>query len=278
MSPAGIPCRTVGVCSGPPTANPTLADNDAAVPQMRSGIFQRAAAALARGRFRETQRKPRQATADDGPGPADQWKCQERTGFAASREKVWAALNDPAVLKASIPGCQSLEKTSDTEMTATVQAKVGPVKATFNGHVTLSNIDPPNGYTIAGEGKGGVAGFAKGGADVKLSPDGDGTLLDLQGQRPGRRQARPDRRAADRRHRQADGRPVLHRFRRQCRWAVTGRTRGRRRRQRRDRGRRRRDRGPRSDRRGGRGASWRRPRAVVFSAGPTCGACSRWSS
>lgn len=95
----------------------------------------------------------------------------------ASREKVWAALNDPDVLKASIPGCQSLEMTSDTEMTATVQAKVGPVKATFNGHVTLSNIDPPNGYTISGEGKGGVAGFAKGGADVKLTPDGDGTLL-----------------------------------------------------------------------------------------------------
>jgi carbon monoxide dehydrogenase subunit G len=95
----------------------------------------------------------------------------------ASQEKVWAALNDPLVLKASIPGCQSLEKTSDTEMTATVQAKVGPVKATFNGHVTLSNIDPPNGYTISGEGKGGVAGFAKGGADVKLRPDGDGTIL-----------------------------------------------------------------------------------------------------
>ncbi len=95
----------------------------------------------------------------------------------ASQEKVWAALNDPAVLKASIPGCQALEKTSDTEMTATVQAKVGPVKATFNGHVTLSNIDPPNGYTISGEGKGGVAGFAKGGADVKLTPDGDGTIL-----------------------------------------------------------------------------------------------------
>jgi carbon monoxide dehydrogenase subunit G len=95
----------------------------------------------------------------------------------ASQEKVWAALNDPGVLKASIPGCQSLEKTSDTEMTATVQAKVGPVKATFNGHVTLSNIDPPNGYTISGEGKGGVAGFAKGGADVKLRPDGDGTIL-----------------------------------------------------------------------------------------------------
>ncbi len=95
----------------------------------------------------------------------------------ASQEKVWAALNDPAILKASIPGCQSLEKTSDTEMTATVLAKVGPVKATFKGNVTLSNIDPPNGYTISGEGKGGVAGFAKGGADVALRPDGDGTVL-----------------------------------------------------------------------------------------------------
>jgi carbon monoxide dehydrogenase subunit G len=104
----------------------------------------------------------------------------EMTGenrIPASREKVWAALNDPEILKASIPGCQSLEMTSDTEMTATVQAKVGPVKATFKGHVTLSNIDPPNGYTISGEGKGGVAGFAKGGADVKLTPDGEGTLL-----------------------------------------------------------------------------------------------------
>jgi carbon monoxide dehydrogenase subunit G len=97
--------------------------------------------------------------------------------IAAPREKVWAALNDPAVLKASIPGCQALEKVSDTEMTATVQAKVGPVKATFQGHVTLSDIDPPNGYRIEGEGKGGVAGFAKGGADVKLTPDGEGTLL-----------------------------------------------------------------------------------------------------
>jgi carbon monoxide dehydrogenase subunit G len=95
----------------------------------------------------------------------------------ASQEKVWAALNDPEILKASIPGCQALEKTSDTEMTATVLAKVGPVKATFKGNVTLSNIDPPNGYTISGEGKGGVAGFAKGGADVALRPDGDGTLL-----------------------------------------------------------------------------------------------------
>lgn len=95
----------------------------------------------------------------------------------ASREQVWEALNDPDVLKAAIPGCQSLEKTSDTEMTAKVVSKIGPVKATFNGSVTLSDLDPPNGYRIAGEGKGGVAGFAKGGADVKLAEDGDGTVL-----------------------------------------------------------------------------------------------------
>lgn len=95
----------------------------------------------------------------------------------ASRDKVWAALNDPAVLKECIPGCQSLEKLNDNEMNATVVAKVGPVKATFNGHVTLSNIDPPKGYTITGEGKGGVAGFAKGGANVALKEDGAGTIL-----------------------------------------------------------------------------------------------------
>lgn len=95
----------------------------------------------------------------------------------APRETVWAALNDPEVLKACIPGCESLEKTSDTEMTAAVTTKVGPVKAKFTGAVTLSNIRPPEGYTISGEGKGGVAGFAKGGADVALEADGDGTIL-----------------------------------------------------------------------------------------------------
>jgi carbon monoxide dehydrogenase subunit G len=86
-------------------------------------------------------------------------------------------LNDPAILKEAIPGCQSLEKLSDTEMTATVVSKIGPVKATFNGNVTLSNIRPPEGYTISGEGKGGVAGFAKGGADVALVADGADTIL-----------------------------------------------------------------------------------------------------
>ena len=94
--------------------------------------------------------------------------------IAASKEKVWAALNDPAVLKQCIPGCQSLEMSSPTDMTATVVIKVGPVKATFGGKVTLSDLDPPNSYRITGEGAGGVAGFAKGGATVKLtseSPD-----------------------------------------------------------------------------------------------------------
>ena len=97
--------------------------------------------------------------------------------IAASRDQVWAALNDPEILKSSIPGCQELEKRSDTEMSARVVTKIGPVKATFNGEVTLSNMNQPNGYTISGEGKGGVAGFAKGGADVSLVEDGDGTIL-----------------------------------------------------------------------------------------------------
>ena len=98
----------------------------------------------------------------------------------ASREKVWAALNDVEVLKAAIPGCQSIAKLSDTEIEATVTAKVGPVKATFKGIVTLSGLDPPNGYTIRGEGKGGVAGFAKGGAKVSLADDPGGTRLSYE--------------------------------------------------------------------------------------------------
>src|SRR6202171_549792 len=89
----------------------------------------------------------------------------------ASKEKVWAALNDPAVLKQCIPGCQSLEMSAPTEMTATVVFKVGPVKATVGGKVTLSDLDPPNSYRISGEGSGGVAGFAKGGAAVRLESE-----------------------------------------------------------------------------------------------------------
>ncbi len=98
----------------------------------------------------------------------------------APREKVWEALNDPEVLKQCIDGCQSLEQTSDTEFQAKVTAKVGPVKATFNGKVNLSDIDPPNGYTISGEGQGGVAGFAKGGAEVRLSGEGNETVLNYE--------------------------------------------------------------------------------------------------
>src|SRR6516165_952161 len=90
----------------------------------------------------------------------------------ASRDKVWAALNDPAVLKQCIPGCQSLEVTAPNEMTATVVFRVGPVKATFGGKVMLSDLDPPNSYRISGEGSGGVAGLAKGGATVTLTSEG----------------------------------------------------------------------------------------------------------
>ena len=95
----------------------------------------------------------------------------------ASREKVWAALNDTEILKKSIPGCEEINRLSETEMTATVVAKVGPVKAKFTGQVTLSDLNPPNSYRISGEGKGGAAGFAKGGANVSLESDGDSTIL-----------------------------------------------------------------------------------------------------
>lgn len=95
----------------------------------------------------------------------------------ASRQEVWDALNDPEILKQSIPGCEEIEQKSPTEMSAKVTAKVGPVKAKFAGEVELTDLDPPNSYRISGEGKGGAAGFAKGGANVKLENDGDGTLL-----------------------------------------------------------------------------------------------------
>lgn len=97
--------------------------------------------------------------------------------IAAPRQAVWAALNDPETLKACIPGCQSLERTSPNELAATVKIKIGPVSATFKGQVTLSNLNPPESYTIEGEGKGGIAGFAKGGADVRLTDEGAETLL-----------------------------------------------------------------------------------------------------
>ena len=97
--------------------------------------------------------------------------------LAAAREVVWAKLNDPAVLKACIPGCESLEMLGDNEFQAVAVNKIGPVKAKFKGKVRLTDLDPPNGYKISGEGDGGVAGFAKGGATVALAEKDGGTLL-----------------------------------------------------------------------------------------------------
>jgi carbon monoxide dehydrogenase subunit G len=95
----------------------------------------------------------------------------------APRETVWQKLNDPEVLKACIPGCQSLERTGDNGFAAVAKLKIGPVSATFKGKVQLTDMDPPNGYRINGEGEGGVAGFAKGGAAVKLEAIPEGTRL-----------------------------------------------------------------------------------------------------
>src|SRR3989475_9880990 len=97
--------------------------------------------------------------------------------LAASREKVWAMLNDPAVLKNCIPGCEQLDRTAENEFQAIATVKVGPVKARWKGKVRLSDLDPPNSYRISGEGDGGVAGFAKGGAKGSLSDKDGGTLL-----------------------------------------------------------------------------------------------------
>lgn len=95
----------------------------------------------------------------------------------APRDVVFAALNNPEILQQCIPGCKTLNKISDTEMEATVTLKIGPIKANFKGAVVLSNLNPPESYTISGEGKGGPAGFARGGADIKLVEDGDATVL-----------------------------------------------------------------------------------------------------
>jgi carbon monoxide dehydrogenase subunit G len=97
--------------------------------------------------------------------------------LAAPREKVWAMLNDPAVLKACIPGCESLDVIGENEFQAVASNRIGPVKARFKGKVRLTDLDPPNGYKISGEGDGGVAGFAKGGASVMLAEKDGGTLL-----------------------------------------------------------------------------------------------------
>jgi carbon monoxide dehydrogenase subunit G len=95
----------------------------------------------------------------------------------ATQQVVWEALNDPEVLRWSIPGCESVNRIGDNELAAAVTAKIGPVKARFNGKIILGDIDPPNGYRLAGEGDGGAAGFAKGAATVTLEADGDTTKL-----------------------------------------------------------------------------------------------------
>lgn len=97
--------------------------------------------------------------------------------IAASRQRVWEALNDPAVLRACIPGCQSLEKQGDDRFKATVEIKIGPIGARFNGSVHLADLNPPTGYTLSGEGSGGIAGMAKGSAKMTLAETGGGTLL-----------------------------------------------------------------------------------------------------
>ena len=97
--------------------------------------------------------------------------------IAATPEIVWAAILDPEVLKQCVPGCQEMTGSPEEGFEAKVVQKVGPVKATFKGTVTLSDMQPPESLTLTGEGKGGAAGFAKGGADVRLEPKGEGTLL-----------------------------------------------------------------------------------------------------
>ena len=98
------------------------------------------------------------------------------------QQKVWEALNDPAILKACIPGCESIDRVSDNEYKVAMTASVGPVKAKFAGKLLLSDLNPPNSYSLAFEGSGGAAGFGKGSAQVALSPDGSGTLLSYKAQ------------------------------------------------------------------------------------------------
>lgn len=97
--------------------------------------------------------------------------------LSAPRAEVWAALNDPDVLRACIPGCETLDRVSETEFVATVTTKIGPIKAKFSGKVQLANINAPESCTISGEGQGGVAGFAKGGADIQLLEQGPGQTM-----------------------------------------------------------------------------------------------------
>jgi uncharacterized protein len=100
-----------------------------------------------------------------------------RYSIPASPEAVWSGLNDPVVLKACIPGCEQIEKTSPTDFVATATLKIGPVRATFKGKVSLTELDPPSRCVLTGEGQGGMAGFAKGNAEVRLERTEGGTIL-----------------------------------------------------------------------------------------------------
>ena len=108
--------------------------------------------------------------------------------ITAPRQRVWEALNDPEVLRASIPGCQSLDKVADDRFTATMDVKVGPIGARFKGDVSLTDLDPPNGYTLLLQGSGGIAGSMKGTVKVRLSEASGGTLIfyDVEGEVGGR--------------------------------------------------------------------------------------------
>jgi carbon monoxide dehydrogenase subunit G len=100
--------------------------------------------------------------------------------IVASQADTWAALNDPEILKACIPGCESIERVTDSEYAVQMTARVGPVAAKFKGKLTLSDLKPPQSYSIAFEGQGGVAGFGKGGAQVQLASEGEATRLSYQ--------------------------------------------------------------------------------------------------
>ena len=104
-------------------------------------------------------------------------ELEDEIHIEAPRSKVYEGLNDPEILKECIPGCEELVKHSDTELEAKVVLKIGPVKAEFSGNVTLDPINPPEKFALNGEGSGGIAGFAKGGAEVELIEDGDETIL-----------------------------------------------------------------------------------------------------
>ena len=104
-------------------------------------------------------------------------ELSDEVRIAASRDQVYAGLNDPEILQQCIPGCEEIVKNSDTELEAKVVLKIGPVKAKFSGVVTLDPAGAPARFSLTGEGSGGIAGFAKGGADVELEEDGNETIL-----------------------------------------------------------------------------------------------------